>query len=250
MILSIAWAVLVVAGLVSVAAIPPARSLRTTSGASASIRVGPWRLRRRDVALGSLAIAASALVIGPVLTAGLAAVAMLARWWSSRRRIAADLAAREEVVPELVELVAVALRAGASPASAVDRVAVLTAGLPAEPIHRAAAQIRSGLPATEAWSALRGDLTDVVRGARHRAERPDERRRTFGRVQAQENGAGGDAAHLEAARLRVDADGPAPAQIRPPQPDVTAVGRSSGGDGDATEDHGLRREADLDHALS
>ncbi len=155
MILSIAWAVLVVAGLVSVAAIPPARSLRTTSGASASIRVGPWRLRRRDVALGSLAIAASALVIGPVLTAGLAAVAMLARWWSSRRRIAADLAAREEVVPELVELVAVALRAGASPASAVDRVAVLTAGLPAEPIHRAAAQIRSGLPATEAWSALR-----------------------------------------------------------------------------------------------
>ncbi len=154
MIVPALWASLAVATLAAVAADPPARS-SGSSRTSTPIPLGPWRVTRPAMVLGTLAVVASVLVVGPVVAGGLAVIALVARWWSDRRRVAAELAAREDAVPELVELVAVALRSGASPTSAVARVADLTDGLPAGPVRLTAARIRSGLPATEAWDALR-----------------------------------------------------------------------------------------------
>ena len=127
------------------------RLLHRRAVARRRLRRGRWRL----LAVGGVGAAVAILVVGPVPTVGAVLLVVLGRWWRGRRRVAADLAAREDAVPEVVELVAVALRSGASAAAAVDRAARATVDLPATPVQVSADRIRSGLPTGDAWSALR-----------------------------------------------------------------------------------------------
>ncbi|MEO1063870.1 MAG: type II secretion system F family protein [Actinomycetota bacterium] len=155
MILSFGWAVLAVALFASSASTPPVRSMPPPFRSTATARVGPWRFARRTLLLAGFAALAGVAVVGPVVAAGLAMLALLGHWWRGRRRVADDLAAREDAVPEVVELMAVALRSGASATSAVERVAQVTGELPVVPVRVAAERLRSGLPAGDAWAALR-----------------------------------------------------------------------------------------------
>ncbi|MEM9711141.1 MAG: type II secretion system F family protein [Actinomycetota bacterium] len=152
-IVAVLSSVVVVVAFATFASTPPARPVGRGRSRVASVRVGRWRLGGAHLAAMGVA-AASVVLVGPVATVLLTLLVLLGRWWSGRRAAAAVLDAREAAVPELVELLAVALRSGASPAAAIERVSLVTGELPARPVQIAADRIRSGLPAGAAWSAL------------------------------------------------------------------------------------------------
>lgn len=108
----------------------------------------------------------------PVLAAvaGLAAAAVLVwpsprrpawtpgRWWHPRARRGTRpgrgpwSAAQAGLVPEALELIALALVGGGSLASAVTWVGEVLPGEPAEELTRVAGRLREGLPSEEAWA--------------------------------------------------------------------------------------------------
>lgn len=121
----------------------------------------PAPTRRRfgvviDERLAAMAVAvvALAVVLGPVVAVAVVGAAALRHWWAGRRRAAAVNAARTAAVPELVELVALALRSGASAPNAVELVASSEPGGAGEPFAAAHRRLASGLPAEEAFAAL------------------------------------------------------------------------------------------------
>ncbi|MEM9034642.1 MAG: type II secretion system F family protein [Actinomycetota bacterium] len=105
------------------------------------------------VLVGTVALLATAVVLGPVLAVAIAGGELVRRWWSSRRRVAAEAAARVAAVPELVELVALALRSGSTATGAVDVVASSAPGPAGAPFQAASARLGSGLPAEESFGA-------------------------------------------------------------------------------------------------
>jgi pilus assembly protein TadC len=89
-------------------------------------------------------------------------------WWLAHQPTAADRAFRMEFdadLPFAIDLVAAALRAGATPDAALRVVAEAVRGPVGIRFSRVEQALRLGIPAAEAWSYL-GDVDGAVRVAR------------------------------------------------------------------------------------
>lgn len=139
---------------VLVLAEPAPRTLGST-GAPRAVHLGRLELTGRRLVVVAAALAV-ALLLGPVPTVvGCGAIALV-RWWGGRRAAARETAELELAVPDLVELLALALRSGASPANAVTVVARSQPGSAGRPFELASARLAAGLAPDDALGALAG----------------------------------------------------------------------------------------------
>ncbi len=191
----IAWAVAAgwAAGVVVLGACLADPPPRTPPRAAPSTPPGP--LRRRIPALFAVVVIG---VVGGVLPAVAALIVLVvAPWWISARREAARQRRARAALPGALELVALGLRAGCTPAHALLEASEHVDPAVGEPLRSSGDLLARGRPAREAlgafestWGDVAGRLVDVLDSATElgvgvadairqlAAETRDDRRRT------------------------------------------------------------------------